>query len=268
MSTTQLARLSLKVNGLIYGSAGAMVLLIAGCMHEQAREPHSSAEQAARRTRPMIYLSGPASLVLTNSNGFIARLVITLPPSGPEQTLAGQLIGKGPRLWFQPEPDSGKSGRAGQFSFIWDAGLNQGYILSEALQGYAPFVPAIRFTNVVFQAMITATGKTDGRGMEHSMAVVTGTDGKQARLEVAPARDLGGLPARISLMDDPSPFVLTLSRVRLEPVPDGLFTPPAGFTRYENQEALLNELAARQAGSGRSGRDGSGGRFGGGRGHH
>jgi hypothetical protein len=49
--------------------------------------------------------------------------------------VSGQLVARGPKFFFNPEQASGKPALAGQFSFIWDATSNQGYILSEALQG-------------------------------------------------------------------------------------------------------------------------------------
>jgi hypothetical protein len=39
---------------------------------------------------------------------------------------------------------------------------------------------------------------------------------------------------------------LTLSKVRLEAVPNDLFQPPNGFTKYDSAEVMINELSSRQ----------------------
>jgi hypothetical protein len=77
---------------------------------------------------------------------------------------------------------------------------------------------------------------------------------------------LGGLAVRVNSIEDPEAFTITLSQIRLESPPEKVFLPPDGFTRYESEEAMLNELMSRQQslrhggqeGSGVEGHDGSG----------
>jgi hypothetical protein len=184
--------------------------------------------------------------------------------------VSGQLLSRGSKLFFEPEHTSGKQARAGQFSFIWDATSNKGYILSEALQGYAPIASAVWCTNLFVQGSSTTAEKVEGYRVERTTAVVVASDGKQSRFEVSRARDLGGLAIRIGSIEDPSPFTVRLSQIRLEQPPENLFLPPDGFTGYESEEAMMNELAARQQGVQHGGQNGAGeeGHIGSGRNRH
>jgi hypothetical protein len=57
---------------------------------------------------------------------------------------------------------------------------------------------------------------------------------------------LKGLPLRITRVSTGPPLTLTLSKIRLETLPDELFLPPDGFVKYDSADALMNELASRQ----------------------
>jgi hypothetical protein len=72
-------------------------------------------------------------------------------PAGDARPASGQLLARGTKFFFDPAPPSGKPSRAGQSSFIWDATTRQGFLLSEALQGYAPIAATVGFTNLVVQ---------------------------------------------------------------------------------------------------------------------
>ena len=60
------------------------------------------------------------------------------------------------------------------------------------------------------------------------------------------AADLKGLPLRIQCPSGGVPLTLTLSKVSLEAVPNDLFLPPNGFTKYESPEAMMTEMALRR----------------------
>jgi hypothetical protein len=82
--------------------------------------------------------------------------------------------------------------------------------------------------------------------VEHAEVTALGSDGKKTRLNLSRAQDLGNLPLQIRSADEPNSFSLTLTKVRLIPPAETLFLPPDGFTKYESETALLNELASRQ----------------------
>ncbi len=223
-----------------------LALLTGGCAHGPRHESSAAGFGQEFLPRPPVFLTGPAVMLLTNAGGFTARAVVSSVPASHLRPVSGQLVARGAKFFFEPEPASGKSARAGQFSFIWDATSNKGYILSEALQGYAPIASAVWFTNLVVQGSPTTTGKVEGYRIERSTVVVAVSDGKLSRFEVSRASDLGGLAVRVNSIGDPASFTITLSQIRLEIPPERVFLPPDGFTRYESEEAMMNELASRQ----------------------
>ncbi len=247
-----------------------LTLLTGGCSHEPRHESPAAGVGQEFLPRPPVFLTGPAVMLLTNAGGFTARVVMSPVPASHLRPVSGQLVACGSKLFFEPEPTSGKPARAGQFSFVWDATLNKGYILSEALQGYAPIASAVWFTNLVVQSSPTTTGKVEGYRIERSTNVVAASDGKLSKFEVSRAHDLGGLAVRIASIEDPVPFIITLSQIRLEPPPEKVFLPPDGFIGYESEEAMMNELASRQQSLRHGGQEGSGAGVydGSGRNHH
>jgi hypothetical protein len=56
----------------------------------------------------------------------------------------------------------------------------------------------------------------------------------------------GNLPLQIDLLTSPHPFTLALSKIQSIIPAEELFLPPDGFTKYESEAAMLDELAARQ----------------------
>jgi hypothetical protein len=208
---------------------------------------------------------------LTNSAGFSARVLMASAPSDHMKRVSGQLLARGGKFFFEPgQAEDGKEARIGRFSFIWDASTNQCYILSEALQGYAPIASTVRFTNLAVQSAQNTAEKIDGHPVEQSRVVVAAGDGKESSFEVSRARDLAGLAIRIVSLQAPAPSTITLSQIRLELPPEKLFLPPDDFTAYPNEEAMMTELAARQQAVRRGGReaDGEGEHVGGGQGRH
>jgi hypothetical protein len=243
-----------------------LAFLTGGCAHESRHESPAAVVGQEFLPRPPVFLTGPAVMLLTNAGGFTARVVVSSVPASSLRPVSGQLVARGSKFFFEPELKSGKPARAVQFSFIWDATSNKGYMLSEALQGYAPIASTVWFTNLVVQSSPTTTGKVEGYRVECSTDVVAASDGKLSRFEVSRARDLGGLAVRVNSIEDPAPFTITLSQIRLELPPEKVFLPPDGFTGYESEEAMMNELVSRQQsvrhggqeGSGAGGHDGSG----------
>jgi hypothetical protein len=176
-------------------------------------------------------MTGPAAGLLTNLNGFHGQFTISFGAPGDEQspaalTATGELHERDGKLCFEPvfKKAKRKSIDSGAFSLIWDVAGNRGYVLSEALQGFAPMAPE------------AAGGNTSAGG----------DSGKPAELRVERAKDLNGLAVRIQSMDTLRPFTFTMWDIKPGLPPPEMFVPPDGFTRYDSEGALLSELASRQ----------------------
>ena len=116
------------------------------------------------------------------------------------------------------------------------------------MQAYAPIPSNRQFTNVATGSAMNgaAPEKVSGHPCQPAEATVAASDGSLTVFRLWRATDLKGLPVRITCASDGTPLTLTLSKVRLEAVPDDLFLPPNGFVKYDSAEGLMNELAARQ----------------------
>jgi len=191
------------------------------------------------------------ALLFTNVDGFSAHAVLEsgVPANGIELA-AGELLGRGGKLLFAPGAGKSTAKRktAPDFAFIWDVALNQGYLLNDPLQGYAPITYGRLFTNVATSAALNqpATENLDGHRCQQTEVTVAVDDGSASVFHVWRATDLKGLPIRISGAADGTPVTLTLSKVRLEAVPNDLFQPPNGFTKYASAERMMDELFLRR----------------------
>lgn len=198
---------------------------------------------------PPPFLTGPAAFLFTNWPGFSARVEVP-PQSGvaTDRPATGQLLGRGTRLFYAPETDATADARhaRGGYSFIWDVSEKRGYVLSEALQGYAPVAADLPVTNVVLQIGKAAAQRLAGHPCESAEAVVQMADSTTAGFEIFRAIDLNGFPLRVESVTNSSVFTLNLSKVRLEQPPAEVFAPPDGFTKYSSAEVMADELAARQ----------------------
>lgn len=236
-------------------ASGLCLLLIAalagGCSHPQKPGRGGGAVEGFSVPKPPTLLNGPMALLLTNTQGFRAHAVLEGGASAKGvQAIEGELMGRGGKLVFAPGPDgsSGKRSPSGGSAFIWDVTANCGYLLNDPLQAYAAISGNRQFTNVAVGSAVNgaAPERISGHPCQPSEATVAASDGSVTGFRLWRATDLGGLPVRITRASDGSPLTLTLSRVRLETVPDDLFLPPKGFMKYDSAEALMNELAARQ----------------------
>ena len=197
---------------------------------------------------PPPFLSGAMALLLTNCAGFSADAVLqTGSPADPVQALSGKLLGRGPLLLFALDERSavGKRLRVGEFSFLWDVAAGRGYLVSEALQAYAPLSSHLAVTNLHVRSARPAAERPDGHTCQCAEVEVGSSDGP-ALFRVWQAADAQAFPVRIT-SETPAPALsLSLSRLRLETIPANLFVPPDGFNRYESAENMMAELSMRQ----------------------
>jgi hypothetical protein len=201
--------------------------------------------------KPPVFLSGPAAVLFTNVDEFGAHVLMeTRFSPNHVEVVSGELLGRGNKLLFVPESagSAGKYARAGGDTFIWDVTEGSGYVLNEALQGYAPTTSNVRHTNIVTRSITDHSGAENiaGHRCEQQEAIVESSDGSVAAFRVWRAAELKGFPVRINSTTNTSLSSISLSRIRLQRPANALFQPPDGFTKYGSVEAMMSELTARQ----------------------
>ena len=233
-------------------ACAVLAMVLAGCSHSKdADERLGSGFMHVLAPQEPTFLAGPASVLLTNASGYTARAEIRTPDAGlpePERVAAGQLFCRGTKLLFAPDPvkTGDKKLRIEGFSFVLDAATGSGFVLSEPLQGYAPLSARGLVTNMVVETPATMPQKIGGYLCTPQLANLQDTLGGAAGFTVFRAKELQGVPSQIVALSNSAPFTLTLSKIRLEPPPAELFSPPDGFSKYTSAEAMADEQAARQ----------------------
>ncbi|HEY5911040.1 MAG TPA: hypothetical protein VJA21_10600 [Verrucomicrobiae bacterium] len=215
---------------------GVSVALLSGCAHG----PEGGRGEFLRVFTPQVpvFLSGPAAVLLTNTGGFSARVTVRSDSAFPEsESVEGELLGRGSMLFFAPRASGaeGKQLRLGRFSYIWNVATESGYVLSDALQAYAPVTSTLRVTKVD-----SSPGEP---GLRDTTVLMN--DGSKAVFQVWPERSWKDFPSRIEARGTP-PLALSLSKVRLQPPESELFAPPDGFAKYPTAAAMADEIAARR----------------------
>src|ERR1700690_2014786 len=111
-----------------------LAALFSGCARSEKAELYPGFLGPVSTPQPPLFLVGPMAVLLTNFDGFTARAMLTPGiAGGAEETVSGQLLGRGSRLVFAP--DGKKSGRkhplTDGITFLWDVAQNSGCVLSE-----------------------------------------------------------------------------------------------------------------------------------------
>src|SRR5262249_4349796 len=122
---------------------------------------------------------------------------------------------------------------------------HRGFVLSDALQGFAPVSASLQFTNLV-RADAGATEHYDGHACQGQDITVQMSDGLNFAFHALQAADLDGLALQIRAKAGSSPLTLSLSKVRRQKVSAEDFTRFEGFTSYKSPEAMADELAAQE----------------------
>jgi hypothetical protein len=219
--------------------------LICGCASRHAGPVYHAGDE-----KPPDFLVGPVAVVLASLNGFSAHISCTTSSSeGVPHTTSGELLGREGRLVFQPMlPIKGKRARTeGGLFFIWDETKHSGYVLSEALQGYAPIQSDVEAAGPLHITKEGIQEDVNGHPCHRGEAVVALNNGLKTRLTLWQADDAGHFPVRIEAVNGLSHMTLDFSGIRLEYPAQGLFLPPDGFTAYASSVALMNELIVRDA---------------------
>ena len=236
---------------LVLSIAGASVAaFVGGCAHSAAEREPDLFRTAVFAPLPPAFIGGPVAMLFTNYAGFTARVHATGSVPGETGPLSGQIFARGSRLLFAPDPKTAddEKPRRGEvdpgFSFLWDVSENKGWLLSEALQAYAPVSSQLRYSAVEFPA-----GETSGSAPGELKATLAGGTVYSAIVSRGP----DNFPARITAGTNETAMTVALSRVRMQVPPMELFVVPKAFTAYSSAEALVDELAMRQRGLNRKG---------------
>jgi hypothetical protein len=222
-------------------------VLLAGCASEQRKE---AAMAHMGDETPPDFLTGPASAALTGFDGFSADVVAT-SLSSPGGVATGQVIERQGRLIVQPMSTAnvkkGKIVRGGMF-FIWDSVAQHGYVVSEALQGFAPITASCQITNVAPENKEPVPEQVNGHPCHRLEKRVALSDGSTAKLTEWHADDLNRFPVRIRAESGGRLEIVDFSAIRFDVPPPELFLPPGEFTQYATSAALISELIIRESG--------------------
>ena len=225
-----------------------------GCAsHKQSGPVYHAGDE-----NPPDFLVSPITMVLTNLNGFSAHVDSTLTSGeAPARTAAGDLLGRDGRLIFQPTlPLKGKRAHTeGGLFFIWDENRHSGYVLSEALQGYAPIKPVVAASGPLDLVKKSVVEEINGHPCHRSEAEISLEGGLSARLTLWQADDANHFPVRIEEVSGAKRTVLDFSEIRMGYPAQELFVPPDGFTPYANSVSLMNELIVRDASYAKKGQE-------------
>jgi hypothetical protein len=215
--------------------------MFTGCASH--REERELKRIIAEPVEPPVFLTGAvASLLANNGSGFSARVLLEEPgETNKAREVTGQLLGQDGTLIF--------ARATGDKTFVWNPNLGSGFVLSEALQGYAPISSPVQTTNIAKVAEVAgpAGERVNGHPGHEIEFVATSNDGSSARFTMWSASDLSGFPVRIRMLTDPKQRILNLLDVRLEHLSPKLFVPPDGFTKFSTPQAMAGELISRRS---------------------
>ena len=237
----------------------AAVALACGCAsngHGKGR--HNADEKGRLKTEegviaatPPAFLRGPIGVLLTNAYDFTARVKFPEKEetTSDQQALAGNLFAQEGRLLFVPTSDVSPRARswAGSFRFLWDVSRNQGYVLSERLQGYAMITSTTTYTSVSIKPRsVDVIEKVDDQPCRLEEATVQASNGSTTTFLLWRPVDFQGPPLRMKPEGSTNSPRVELSDVTVEAQSAELFSPPDFFTKYSSPESMVHEIARRQ----------------------
>jgi hypothetical protein len=200
-----------------------------------------------------VLLFSPEAALLTNASGYEAQLDLE-PVSGTNHTrkLAGHLKASGTKMFVTFQSPKGGGRRMPPqdmgMSYVWDAAHNEGFALSEPLQGYAPITVPGGDVQVPIDVKTTALGEERKNGLDCEKLSLTrnASSGATTAATVWRPHAWAGVPTRIEFHDAGADFVVNLTHVQFKAQPADLFAVPDGFRRYESAAQMADELFLRQ----------------------
>src|SRR5271168_2573445 len=159
-----------------------------GCAHSGEHNGSGRGGAAVVLPRLTSLTTGAIAVLLTNGNPFNSEFTLTLDDTSKSPLkISGQVFAHGGKLLFETAFD--KSKRANKFGVIWDAAANQGYVYSEALQGYAPINASIHPTNLLTQVVDGQAERVEGHPVDKANVTVMGNDGQSTTFQISRAQD-------------------------------------------------------------------------------
>lgn len=236
----------IKPPGLFLFLFAAVPALFLGCAHDSSLGGGEGARVDPFSPLIRACVTGPSALLLTNATGFSAHLTAAEVSGAFTNQVTGQLSGLGPKLLFVPAPEKHRGQTPGGFSFVWDVNTRQGYVLSEALQGFAPISSSVVSTNVVARPVGPKPEMLESQVAIEEEDSIELNDGSRNEFRTWRAPGLNGMTVRMIALTNAPLFTLNLSKIRLEAPRADIFSLPDGFTRYSSAEAMMTELIVRQ----------------------
>jgi hypothetical protein len=225
--------------------AAVTVLLLVGCASTPDIEIPEHIHAPTFAPELPLFLRAPVAAAFTNTASYSAHIEAQGASILPQKIVAGEIFQQKGFLLFAAVPEKigdKKHPIEPGFGFLWNVGEQKGWLLSEALQAYAPVSAMAAASNLV-AAPMTQEERIDGHPCRgESWRATNGGTG----FVVWRASDLDGIPLRIEGTIDSTSFHLNLSKVRVQQLGNDVFKIPEGFTKYNSAEALVDELAARQ----------------------
>jgi hypothetical protein len=237
----------------VWSLVGATLLLTSwGCAHpHHRRQARESQAEATETPYPPSFLTGPSSVLLTNIEQFSAHITLSTGTAAAENPplSSGNLFQQFGQLLFVPMKDGSLApgARKRSFRFLCDVQRNSGYVICEALRGYARWnVPAHYSSIEAAPARAAVTiEQVDGQPCERREAELRDQDGTVHHVTVWRATELNGVPLRIAWSSGSESYILRLSDVIVEAQTPELFEPPSQFSEYSKPESMLRELVRR-----------------------
>ena len=216
-----------------------LVSLFTGCFSSSDSKNFSG---SSIETLPPVFLTGPPAALLTNAGSFSAHIVMS-NQFRASKTLAGELFVRDGKLLFAAEPRKNNPG--GAFAYVADLVNGQGFVWSEALQGYAP-VHLSSIPSSLSTHLNDSLTKLDGHPCQVEEAIVKMSDGSTASFKAFRALNFNRVPLLITSISNSPPVELSLSKIRPTAPPADVFAPPTDFTKYDSAETMVTELILRQ----------------------
>ncbi len=235
----------------------ALSLLIVTLLHTSCGNPeikkHRDPVPNVSQVVTPLFLNRDLALLFTNIAGFTAKVEVDRPadavPSQPAH-LSGELLGRNGSLLFILERTDGRweakeISRWG-LTFLWNQAEKAGFVLNEPLQGYAPIRPA-------FEPMphyeLTALGNetVNNTLCAKSRLSYQSVPGAIISYTLWRSPDLKDFPVKIQATDGHSITTWTFSKIQYVKLRSDALEIPAGFTRYESNETMLDEITRRES---------------------
>ncbi len=225
----------------------AVALWVSGC----AAMPHETGSldvgEGRLAAQPPRFLTGPVSVVLTNTQDYTARVVVS-GTNGVGTIAAGNLFQKDGVLLFVPGSEELTPQRTwkGSFRFLCDPGRNIGYVISEPLRGFTAFDLAGPYAVSDVLPLTTAPTVSQidrPQGLQEEIRIRS-PGGETAHLRAWRPEETTGPPLQVTseaTADSPA-FTVRLSEVNLDPLSPEIFSVPPGFARYETSDGMVRAL--------------------------